>query len=259
MFDTTDTGKFREYRQPIKEFYQHIENLRVIPQPNIDIDSPSRKENVFAKLFPVHPIGLESPLDVLSEFNWTVPCTICQEDFKAEDLLAQLDCAANHVFHLRCIQKWWDQENNFIRKRCPFMDHVPYKMAANAGITPEVFEGIPPQSMDGNRYDDVYDGWDPEEDERRRLESYQYVAGWGTLRRTGIELAHIRHWRRRKELRRRARFTENWKDGYWGFGYARGPDKWESNYSVKRRRTQGGGLFDYEVPVSRSPTPEPAG
>lgn len=73
-------------------------------------------------------------------------------------------------------------------------------------------------------------------------------------RNSAIEMAHLRNWRRGNEKKRREKFKQE-RTGYEGLGYASGADKWKVNYSVKRRRTEGGGLFDYGEPESREPTP----
>ena len=37
-------------------------------------------------------------------------CTICQEEYEAEDEMGKLDCG--HFYHIRCIKQWLSQKNS---------------------------------------------------------------------------------------------------------------------------------------------------
>lgn len=69
-------------------------------------------------------------------------------------------------------------------------------------------------------------------------------------------MAHLRNLRRQKENERRAEIQRNWA-GFEFFGCGSGPAKKHVDYSVRRRRR--GGLFDYDEPVSRNPSPTAGG
>ncbi|CAH2051000.1 unnamed protein product [Thlaspi arvense] len=51
--------------------------------------------------------GLKEDEIYPAEMEWK--CTICQEDYEAEDEVGKLECG--HFYHIHCIKKWLLQKN----------------------------------------------------------------------------------------------------------------------------------------------------
>ncbi|CAG8959843.1 hypothetical protein HYFRA_00001752 [Hymenoscyphus fraxineus] len=235
-FDTRDGGDRQYYRDLIEEFHRHIRHLARIDQPGIDVNSPSRKENIFAGLFPVHPIEIQ---------HVDGECKLCNKPFQAKELLAGLKCEAKHTFHQRCLQSYWDN-SSYKYNQCPMWDTPAYDMPGNAGISPEVY----------NVYDLPNEG-DAADWENNELAEVELSTNWKEYHRqdirvVSVEMSQLRNARRKMEKERMEELAEK-RLGYKFIGYASGSEKFGVRHSVRRRAT-GQGLFDYEEPESREPT-----
>ena len=49
----------------------------------------------------------------------TNSCAICIEDFTDDSEIAELNCAENHIFHIECIQGWFEQQKKTGQMNCP--------------------------------------------------------------------------------------------------------------------------------------------
>ncbi|CAG8974253.1 hypothetical protein HYALB_00009742 [Hymenoscyphus albidus] len=229
VFDTRDDGQHRDYRQAIDDFYWQITYLAGLTQWGISKDSPSRRENIFKGLFPIHPIGLHAPSKVLlllwNTDNDTPRCIICWMDIGVEE---------------------WGTEFYDAKQPCPIKDGSPYNMHKEAGITQEFTPGL-----DENATYNLFDGFTTEDDKGKAKQSNE----WGEESLAEYEVAHVRNWRRKKERDRKWEVNAN-RTGYYAMEYPSGPDKLKVNYSVRRKRK---GLvvsiFDFKEPDDNIPFP----
>ncbi|CAG8982585.1 hypothetical protein HYALB_00007302 [Hymenoscyphus albidus] len=144
VFDTTDTGNFRAFREAIDEFHARIRQLSQLQETDrFSPNSPSRKTNIFAGLFHVHPIGLHDMDTILDNENKKT-CSVCGFSLERDELLASLDCQAGHLFHQRCLQRWWDSspEDCPVNNICPlrYTPVINWQAGMNelVGISPEL-------------------------------------------------------------------------------------------------------------------------
>jgi len=106
IFDTSiDQQDY--FRGPIQSFYDYIQRAN-LPQFNvgIDEDSPSRKGNIYAGMYPIHPI---SKFDGFNEGHYNLhsaTCQICLNPFMQTELIMRLHC--DHFFHNHCMRHHWD-------------------------------------------------------------------------------------------------------------------------------------------------------
>ncbi|RDL34666.1 uncharacterized protein BP5553_07794 [Venustampulla echinocandica] len=137
IFDTTDNGPERMYRESISDFYAYIHDIQQIKEPHLAEDSPSRKANIWTSLFPIHPIGLHGPEPLIPQLEDN--CVICMDGFKADPehpVIARLHC--NHLFHFLCIRDYWDDPDK-LQMKCPLCGPSSLcTLRSTAAITPEV-------------------------------------------------------------------------------------------------------------------------
>ncbi|CAG8955381.1 hypothetical protein HYFRA_00011365 [Hymenoscyphus fraxineus] len=256
VFDTRDDGQHRDYREAIDDFYWQITYLAGLEQWGISEDSPSRRENVFKGLFPIHPVGLHAPSKVLpllwNNDNDTPRCLICWMDIGVGDLLAQLPCQAGHTLHHKCILEEWGNEFYDANQPCPVKDGSPYNMHKEAGITQEFTPGT-----NENATYNLFDGFTTEEDKVKARESNEWAIrrNFREERLAEYEMAHVRNWRRKKERDRKWEVNAN-RAGYYAMEYPSGPDKLKVNYSVRRKRKGlDVSIFDFKEPDDNIPFP----
>ncbi|CAG8957692.1 hypothetical protein HYFRA_00000027 [Hymenoscyphus fraxineus] len=255
VFDTTDTGNFRAFREAIDEFHARIRQLSQLQKTDrFGPNSPSRKANIFAGLFHVHPIGLHDMDSILDHENKKT-CSVCGFSFERDELLASLDCQSGHFFHQRCLQRWWDSspEDRPVNNICPLRDtpviNWQARMNELVGISPEL--SVPQTgNLAGNPSLNLFDQRTAAVDAEAIDLSDNWIDNFGQFpRRVGIEMAQFRQYRRQKELERRYVIGRE-MTGFRGLGYATGNDTLSVKFSVRRKNR---GLFDYDPPDSREP------
>lgn len=71
--------------------------------------------------------GLSEKRDLVDALKKTTfvcntTCSICCEDYAADDILRVLPC--NHTFHLECIDRWFLASTDYNRPAaCPYCNH----------------------------------------------------------------------------------------------------------------------------------------
>jgi hypothetical protein len=105
------------------------------PQQHI----PTNKANMFASLFPIHPIANTS----FPAFKYlSNGCVICIEQFfdTPGQIMLQLHCG--HLFHFTCIRDAWDETNTLHGAKCPSCRSSgrEWNLHTIASITPECLD-----------------------------------------------------------------------------------------------------------------------
>ncbi|KAI9644903.1 hypothetical protein NHQ30_006937 [Ciborinia camelliae] len=106
VFDTVSTDT---WRQQIDDFYQYIERLKIPPEipegeqaaseykEKIEND-PESDANLFANIFPIHPIASHDPNKHIKAFIGS--CPYCLEDLQPGELWLRFFC--DHMLHYDC-------------------------------------------------------------------------------------------------------------------------------------------------------------
>jgi len=211
VYDTSNNGQHTHFRSLIDDWYQYCRDLGQIPQM-IDPDSPSKVANIWKGFFLLHPIASHS-LNAPDKPQPTLPlyaegCVICMENFTGCETVAQLHC--KHLFHYKCIRQSWDNDRRY-RMDCPLC-RKNWRLDEVAGIKPEVLDVWDNERVliahEARAHPDIGGLYEMLEDAQVDLS-----VDWGAddpeglqTREAGVELAHLRRRRLRRNAERRLHY-----------------------------------------------------
>ncbi|PSS16947.1 hypothetical protein M430DRAFT_59337 [Amorphotheca resinae ATCC 22711] len=213
IFDTAPAAQ-DYFLEPIKTFYEQIDTLVQLeksdPECKYQHPSPSSRANVWAGLFPIHPVASTHPESYsLVNCNYEGGCAICQEAFAPAYVIVKLHC--NHLFHYTCVRQMWDLSgiNTF---SCPLCrsNSVRWALHEQVGILPEVLDVWDHEATVGvdlaRAHPDFEDEeslyWVRENEKLSRSETWNEKEG-DRPRDVDIEMANVRQARRRRNKRLR--------------------------------------------------------
>lgn len=202
------------FNEPINIFYEQIDKLVELekdPECKYKSPSPSSRANVWAQLFPIHPVSSTEPEKYsLRNCNYDGGCVICLENFEPSFVIVKLHCS--HLFHYTCVRTMWDRPG-VSTFACPMCrtGSVKWSLHEQAGIIPEVLdvwenemivgENTARRHPDTTEENDIY--W-IHENERLAL-SIGWHDVYGEQRRdVMVEMANVREARRRRNQRLRS-------------------------------------------------------
>lgn len=98
---------------------------------------PTGYKNIGGKLFGITPVDYTPKRAGVSHF---AACGVCHQLFVGGDTMdstvVQLACRIDHIFHLKCIFRYWDAPGKYLFT-CPTCKHAPALNFQNLGIIPE--------------------------------------------------------------------------------------------------------------------------
>ena len=143
IFDTTP-GANDYFIEPIDLFYRQIKSLIEFetndPDCKYKSPSPSARANIWAQLFPIHPVASTDPKrHSLNNCNYDGGCVICLEDFEPTFIIVKLHCS--HLFHYTCVRTMWDRPG-ITTLLCPICrtNSIRWSLHEQTGIQPEVVD-----------------------------------------------------------------------------------------------------------------------